>query len=373
MKPLNSAKIAIVCDWLTTQGGAEKVILGLHKLFPQAPIFTSLYNPEKIKGFENAEIHTSGLQKIPFIKHRHQLLLNFMPSVFENFNLNDFDIVISSSHSCAKGVLLKPGTLHVCYCHSPMRYAWDNHQKYIREYSTNKLIKKSAEIFIHKIRQWDRLSADRVDNFIANSNYIGQRIYKFYRRHSVTIYPFIKPQEFYHQERKPFYLAVGRLTSYKKFDLIVDAFNQNGLTLKIAGTGGMEKDLKAKAGKNIEFLGYVPDTELRDLYGTARALIFPQKEDFGIIPLEAMASGCPVIAFAQGGSLETVINGKTGVLFPEQSITSLNRAIEIFQDTTFDVDYIMKHAQKFSNERFNEQITDYLSKLWNIHQLSHSK
>ena len=251
-----------------------------------------------------------------------------------------------------------------------MRYAWDNHQKYIREYSTNSLVKKTAQFLIHKTRLWDRISADRVDHFIANSNYIGQRIEKFYRRKSVTIHPFINPDDFTQLQQEDFFLAVGRLTSYKKFDLIVDAFNQNGLPLKIAGTGNMDGYLRGKANKNIEFLGFVDDQRLHNLYATAKALIFPQKEDFGIIPLEAMSSGCPVIAFARGGALETVIDCKTGLLFPEQNIDSLNQAIERFASCKFDRDAIVSHAQTFSQERFNRQFLDYLHKIWQRHQLT---
>lgn len=370
MKSLRKAKIALVCDWLTTAGGAEKVILGLHRLFPTAPIYTSLYDRQRVRGFENAKIITSKLQRIPILRRRHQLLLNLMPSAFEQFDLGQYDLVISSSHSCAKGVLLKPQTLHVCYCHSPMRYAWDNHQKYIREYSTNSLVKKSAQFLIHKIRLWDRISADRVDHFIANSDYIGQRIEKFYRRKSVVIHPFINPDDFTQLKQENFFLAVGRLTSYKKFDLIIDTFNQNGLNLKIAGTGNMEGYLRGKAHKNIEFLGFVDDEHLRNLYATTKALIFPQKEDFGIIPLEAMASGCPVIAFAKGGALETVIDGKTGLLFAEQNIESLNQAIERFTDCIFERDAIVSHARTFGQERFNRQFLDYLHKIWQRHQLT---
>lgn len=367
---LRNAKIAIVCDWLTNQGGAEKVVLGLHRLFPAAPIYTALYNPKKVEGFQHARIHTSSLQKIPLLRRRHQLLLSLMPSAFENFNLDDFDLVISSSHSCAKGIVLKPQTLHVCYCHSPMRYAWDNHQKYIREYSTISLIKKSAQFLMHKIRLWDRLSADRVDHFIANSAYIGQRIAKFYRRKSVTIHPFIDPASFSSGERSDFFLAVGRLTSYKKFDLLVEAFNTNGLPLKIAGTGNMENRLRDRAGKNIEFLGFVSDSKLKELYSTARALVFPQKEDFGIIPLEAMASGCPVIAYGRGGALETIVDQKTGLFFHQQSPESLNQAIEQFQGCRFDHEAIARHGKSFSQERFNRQMLDYLHKIWHLHQLT---
>lgn len=371
---LKKLKIAIVCDWLTNQGGAEQVILGLHQLFPNAPIYTSLYNPEKIKGFEKAEIHTSFLQKIPFAKSHHQFLLYLMPRAFESFDLSAYDIVISSSHSCAKGIIVSPGTLHVSYCHSPMRYAWENHQNYIREYAISGLVKKIAPFLIHKIRLWDRLSADRVDQFITNSAYISQRVQKFYRRDSQVIHPFINVENFSKttEKRQDFYLAVGRLTAYKKFDLIVDAFNELGLPLKIAGTGNMEKRLKAKAKSNIEFLGFLPDSERNKLYHQAKALIFPQCEDFGIIPLEAMASGCPIIAYGKGGALETVVDGVTGIFFPEQTSEALKAAIQKFQATTFHTDKIISHTHQFDQSKFNQNFLQMLGTTWNNYQLKNS-
>lgn len=373
MKSLQKAKIAIVCDWLTTQGGAEKVILGLHQLFPNAPIYTSLYNSEKIDGFENATIHTSFIQKIPGAKTHHQFFLPLMPNAFESFNLNEFDIVISSSHSCAKGLLLKPETLHISYCHSPMRYAWDDYQKYIREYAVSKIVKILATPLIHQIRIWDRISADRVDHFLANSDYVKKRITKFYRRNSTVIHPFIEPEKFTSEKKQDFYLAVGRLTSYKKFDLIVKAFNQNKLPLKIVGTGGMLKKLQAIANNNIEFLGFVQEAQLKQLYGQAKALIFPQIEDFGIIPLEAMASGCPVIALAQGGALETVIPGKSGLLFSNQSVESLNEAINKLNQTVFSEQEIINQAKKFSKENFNLAFIKFLENAWHQYQLKLTK
>jgi glycosyltransferase involved in cell wall biosynthesis len=373
VKSLQQARIAIVCDWLTNQGGAEKVIMGLHELFPSAPIYTSLYNPEKLRGFQNARIHTSFLQKYPLAKDKHQFFLGLMPRAFESFNLNNYDIVISSSHSCAKGLILKPSTLHVSYCHSPMRYAWDNYQKYISEYAVSGLIKRFASFYIHKIRLWDKITADRVDHFIANSEYIKNRIKKFYRRDSTVIYPFIEPEQFYSSVKENFYIAVGRLTSYKKFDLVVEAFNKNGLPLKVIGTGGMLKNLKSIAGPNIEMLGFTPDNVLRDLYSRAKALVFPQCEDFGIIPLEAMASGCPVIAYGKGGALETVIEGKTGVLFPEQTVDSLNAAIRDFERIEFDQQKIIQHAGQFGKEQFNKKFLETLEKSWQEYQLILSK
>lgn len=357
---MNELNIAIVCDWLTVNGGAEKVILALHKLFPNAPIYTSVYNPEKVKGFEDAKIHTSYIQNLPMSKSRHQLYLNLMPGVFENFNLDKYDIVISSSHSCAKGVITKPDTLHLCYCHTPMRYAWEDSINYINEYEINGLVKKLAPWIIHKIRMWDRISAERVDKFITNSAYIQKRVKKFYRRDSSVIHPFIdtnkfKP-DFSRSKRENFYLAVGRLTPYKKFDLVIEAFNKSGLPLKIAGTGVAEAKLKKEAKDNIELLGHVPDAQLIELYRSAKGLIFPQLEDFGIIPLEAMACGCPVIAYGAGGALETVINGKTGIFFKQQTPESLGDAVDKFESMIFDYNEIAKHASKFNREQFNRQI-----------------
>jgi len=365
---IQNAKIAIVCDWLTTSGGAEKIILSLHKMFPRAPIYTSIYNPEKVKGFEKATIITSGLQNLPFAKEKHQLYLSLMPRAFEKMNLNDYDIVISSSHSCAKGIITKPETLHICYCHSPMRYAWENSINYIKEYDINPILKKIAPWFMHKIRMWDRLSADRVDYFIANSKHIQKRIHKYYRRPSRVIYPFYDTNKYTtdkDNERSNFYLAVGRLTQYKKFDLLIETFNQTGLPLKIVGTGISETKLKACAKENIEFLGFITDKELRELYCKAKALIFPQVEDFGIIPLEAMACGCPIIAYAQGGALETVIDGKTGILFKKQTPDSLKHAIQKRTTLKFNHENIQKHAQNFTEEKFQKEMFQLIEKKWN--------
>ncbi len=362
---LNSLKIAIVCDWLTSSGGAEKVILSMHRMFPNAPIYTALYNQERVKGFEDAKIITSYLQKIPGASKKHQLLISQMPRAFESFNLDQYDIVLSSSHACAKGVITNPATMHICYCHSPMRYAWENSINYVKEYSINPIVKKIAPWMIHKLRLWDRVSAERVDHFLTNSNYVKKRIFKYYRKRATVIYPFVNTEKFTPSDnRGDYYLAVGRLTPYKKFDLIVDSFSKSGKSLKIAGTGVAEKDLKNKAGDNIDFLGYVSDNQLTNLYQQAKALIFPQIEDFGIIPLEAMACGCPVIAYGKGGALETVKEGVTGIFFDQQSSSSLTKAIQEFEKHKFNHRIIRKHAEKFSESVFSENLLKYIENNW---------
>jgi glycosyltransferase involved in cell wall biosynthesis len=249
-----------------------------------------------------------------------------------------------------------------------MRYAWENSHSYINEYSTNRFVKRCAKFFMHKMRIWDRLSADRVDNFIANSSHVQQRIYKYYRKPSTVIHPFVDVKDYkVNGERDKFFLAVGRLTPYKRFDLLIDAFNELGLPLKIAGTGVAEKSLKKNAKNNIEFLGPIPDEELRELYSHARGLVFPQVEDFGIIPLEAMATGCPVIAYAKGGALETVIDGKTGLFFHQQTAEALRHAVYKFFKTDFDTRTIRNHAEKFDREIFNKKIIEFLEHKWQHH------
>ena len=361
------AKIALVFDWMTIPGGAEKVNLVLHKMFPDATIFTSVLNEEKVRGFEEAKIKTSFIQKMPFAKTYHQIYLGMMPYAYELFDLSDYDIVISSSHSCAKGVITKPETLHISYCHTPMRYAWDNWHEYIQQYKMNPLIKFFGKKRIHKIRMWDRLSAERVDHFIANSNTTKRRIQKYYNKPATVIYPMINKKDHKIAEKtKGYFLAVGRLIPYKKFDLIVDTFNKTGLPLKIAGTGIMEKELREKAKSNIEFLGYVNDQKLQTLYRECEALIFPQIEDFGITPLEAMASGRPVIALGKGGALDTIIDGKTGIFFKNQTVPSLQKAVETYTKTkeSFNPQEIRSHAENFDTKEFQKHFMKHLKEKW---------
>jgi glycosyltransferase involved in cell wall biosynthesis len=367
---LKNAKIAIVCDWLTNFAGAERVILKMHKIFPDAPIYTSVYNEKTMQAFKDAVIHTSFVQQIPKAKEKHQLFLKLYPLAFEQFDLSQYDIVISSCHSCSKGIITKPETLHISYCHSPMRYAWDNSHEYLRTYNMHGFLKKFVPKLMYKMRIWDRLAADRVDFFATNSNFVKKRIKKYYKRDAEVIYPMVDINNFYisNQDTKKYYLAVGRFTPYKRFDLIIDAFNELPYKLKIVGTGVAQKELKKRARTNIEFLGHVSEEMLKDLYANCKALIFPQIEDFGITPLEAMASGRPVVAFNKGGSLETVIDNKTGIFFDEQNVISLKSAIEKCENTGWDSKLIRQHAMKFDEKVFEKEFLSYIEEKWDYWQ-----
>jgi glycosyltransferase involved in cell wall biosynthesis len=363
---LRQAKVALVFDWMTVPGGAEKVNQVLHEMFPEAPIFTSVFNPDKFPEMKDADIRTSFIQNLPLSKKRHQFYITMMPYAYELFDLSEFDIVISSSHACAKGVITKPETLHLCYCHSPMRYAWDNWQQYIGDYKMSGFIKRWGKKRMHKLRIWDRLSADRVDHFVANSNTTEKRIGKYYRRPADVVFPPINCKKFkVSPTTKGYFLAAGRLTPYKKFDLIIETFNQLGLPLKVVGTGIAEDDLKRQAKSNIQFTGYVSDHELKRLYSECEALIFPQKEDFGITPIEVMAAGRPVIAFNQGGALD-YITSETGIFFNKQTPESLKKAISSYQDNrkTFDSQKIRNHALKFDTSEFKKQLRKSIQEHW---------
>lgn len=359
-------KIALIADWLTNYGGAESVVSAFHDLFPQAPIYTTLYKPKAMRELGTLKnVHTTWLNKIPFAKH--QWLLSLMPVEVERMNLDGYDIVLSSSHSVAKGVITKPETVHICYCHTPMRYAWESWDLESRLKKFPRILHGTIRKQIAKIKEWDFAAAQRVDHFIANSTHIAGQIKKHYGREAVVIYPPVHTEKF-----KPilnptadYYLAVGRLIPYKKFDLLVETFNTLGLPLKIAGTGPDLKKLRKMAKSNIEILGHVEEVELAKLYANCKALLFPQLEDAGIVPLEAMASGRPVIALNRGGSLDTMIDGVTGVLFEEQTTDSLKKAITRFESMTFDPKVIRAHAEKFDVELFKQKILNFIHGLPN--------
>ncbi len=365
-------KIAIIQEWLTSVGGSDKVVKSINEIFPEAEIFTLVADKSVCEelGIDYKRVHTSFIQKLPFGKTKYRTYLPLMPFAIEQFDLSEFDIVISSSHAVAKGVLTKNTQLHICYCHSPMRYAWDLYHEYLADAGLNNGLKGFfAKYMLHRIRLWDVLSSYRVDYFISNSNYIAKRINKVYRRDAVTIYPNVDITHFnLCEEKENYYLASSRLVAYKKIDLIVKAFNQmpDKKLVVIGGGPDLQKIVKL-AGPNIEVLGYQPFNILKEKMQKAKSLVFAADEDFGIIPVEAQACGTPVIAFGKGGSLETVIENKTGLFFKEQTIDSIVDAVNRFekQYDQFNPLEIRKHAEKFSEDRFKKEIKDFVLTKYN--------
>ncbi len=333
-------RIALVHEWLTSVAGSERVLLALHDLYPQAPIYTSVYAPEKFPMLAGADVRPSFLQKVPGAVKKHQAFPWLRTVAFERFDLSEYDVVISSCHAESKGVITRPETMHLCYCYTPIRYYWSGYTHYLanpRYGVLNPVVKLVMPYMMNYLRLWDRCAADRVDLFVAISEYVALRIRKYYRREAGVIYPPVNTSAF-HVSPSPddYFLMVGRLIPYKRADLVVEAFNRLGLKLKIAGEGTELESLKSRARPNIEFLGRVPDSELPELYSRCKAFIFPQEEDFGITPLEAMASGRPVIAYRAGGAMETVVEGETGIFFDRQDEASLIEAVRSFEAESFD-------------------------------------
>ncbi|MBX4211492.1 MAG: glycosyltransferase [Candidatus Yanofskybacteria bacterium] len=355
-------KIAFVHDYLNQYGGAERVLKALCDLYPRAPIYTTLYDSQTTRGvFDRRVIRTSFLQNLPFGKKYHHAFSPLMPMAVEQFDFSNFDVVLSISHSFAKGIITKPGTRHVCYCLTPPRYLWDDSHKYVQEFQYSSIVKKFIPPFLSYLRVWDREASLRPDELVSISQFVKGRINKYYNRSSEIIYPPVDAQKFKVAEWvDDYFLMVGRLVTYKKFDMVINVFNNLGWPLKIVGTGIELQRLKKIAGPTIEFLGQVEDEKLPDLYARARALIFPQEEDFGIVPLEAMASGRPVIAFAGGGALETVVDGKTGVFFHEQNEESLELTLKNFDHRQFDPELCRTQAEKFDLPVFQDQMRHLL-------------
>lgn len=360
-------KIALVHDWLTNMGGAERVVINFKEIYKDAPIYTTLYDPDNLDNeLKNINVKTSFLQKPKNLRKGHQRLLPFMPMAFESFDLNEYDVVLSSSSSCAKGVITNPNTMHVCYCHTPMRYAWEYYYEYANEWGLNKLKGKLLKYVMNYMRMWDRVSADRVDYFIANSENVAKRIWKHYRRESVVIHPPVRCKLFNISDiDEDYFLIVSRLVPYKRIDLAVQAFNELGLPLVVIGVGKDLDRLKAMAKNNIKFLGRQPDEVIKEYYSKCRAFVFPGEEDFGITPLEAQASGRPVIAYGKGGALETVVEQRTGVFFKQQTVEDLKDAVSRFQSLSFDKIFIRKHAESFDEKIFEMKIKNFVNEKYN--------
>ena len=355
-------KIALVHDYLVQYGGAERVLECFCELFPYAPIYTIVHDKKLMHGvLENKNIHTSFLQKFPLARKNHRIFPLLMPLAVEQFDFSKYDIVLSDSASYAKGIITGPETLHICYMHTPMRYAWDDCEKYTEDFGFPKIIKKLIPFAMNYIRLWDKASADRVDKFIANSNFVAKRIKKYYRKNSIVINPPVSVNKFYlSRKRGNYFLMVGRLIAYKRHDIAIQAFNKLGLPLKIIGRGPEMKKLKKMAGPNIEFLERVSDKELPRYYAECRAFIFPQEEDFGIVAIEALASGRSLITYRGGDIPEHIEEGKTGIFFERQTPEDIIKAVKKFQNEDYNPEYIRSKALKFDREIFKSKIKEYI-------------
>ena len=353
---------------MVSPGGAERTLFELHQIWPDAPIYTAAYTPEKFPEFANADVRVTWLNRIKLAKTKHQLFPLLRAWAFRSLNLSEYDIIISSSSAEAKYVRKGKHTLHICYCHTPIRYYWSDYDWYLAHppFGRLNLVAQSILPFIiHGLRRMDYKAAQRVDLFIANSMHVQKRIATYYKRQSTVIYPPVSVERFsLSTERGDYYLIVGRQVAYKRLDLAVDAFNELGLPLKVSGVGEEIAKQKPRAKSNIEFLGRVGDEQLADLYAGAKGFIFPAEEDFGIVPVEAMASGTPVIAYGEGGVLETVIDGKTGIFFHEKSALALVEAIKRFEKMKFDPSFIRKHALTFGDTVYRRKMESYVDEHW---------
>lgn len=354
-------KLAIIADWLPTFGGAEHVIAEFHALWPDAPIFTTVARRGHLGPLDQADIRTSNLQRWYRLLKRHEVLLPWMPHAIESMDLKDFDVIVSSSHAVAKGIIPPSSAVHVCYCHTPMRYAWEMEEEYLRDFRVPSMLRRTVKRMLTRLRRFDLTTAKRVDLFLANSTTTQQRIARVYGRESTVIPPpvqerFLDSPLLRTDDRKGF-LAIGRLVPYKRFDLLIEAANQLQLPLTIAGTGHDFARLKALAGPTVQLLGFVEDSDLPHLYGHARAILLPQIEDAGVVPLEAQACGTPVIALRRGGVLDTVQENRTGIFFEQQTVAALKEALERFERTPFDPHMIREHARQFSSANFRQSIS----------------
>lgn len=357
-------RVAFVHEYLNQFGGAERTLAVLSEMFPTAPIYTLLYDEQATRGlFKNQTVNTSFLHKFPGAINHHEWYPLLMPLAIEQFDFSSFDLVISVSASFAKGIITKPAARHICYCLTPPRFLWDNSQKFGKDFGFPPLIRFASQPLISYLRMWDHSAVDRVDEFWRISDFVGKRIEKYYHQPSALIYPPVDTDKFPIAIDLPqnYFLMVGRLVSYKKFDVAIRALNKLNLPLKIIGTGPEIGRLKRLAHSNIEFLGQVNDDELGRYYRGARALIFPQEEDFGIVPLEMMASGRPVIAYRRGGAEETVIENKTGIFFEAQTPEAIIDAIKRFDDHEFSPTTCRAQAEKFSVKIFKEKIKSALN------------
>lgn len=360
-------KTAIICDWLVTYAGSERVLEEMIQCFPDADLFAvvDFLSDSQRHFLKNKPVTTTFIQKLPLAHKKYRSYLPLMPLAIEQLDVSGYDLILSSSHAVAKGVLTGPDQIHISYVHSPMRYAWDLQHQYLKETGLKGLRGWAAKYFLHRLRLWDLRSANGVDHFMANSHYIARRILKTYRREAMVIYPPVDIHHFKpHFQKEDFYLTASRMVPYKKIDLIVESFSQMpDKKLVVIGDGPDMKKIKEKAASNIEIIGHQSPTTLLHYMQRAKAFVFAAEEDFGIAPVEAQACGTPVIAYAKGGALETVKGldqqQPTGVFFNEQSVSALQAGIREFEanQDRIRLEDCVAHAQQFSAERFRKELT----------------
>ena len=361
--------IALVHDFFCNLGGSDQVAAALHQLYPQAPVYTLLVSGrnQDAELIQGTDLRPSFVQRLPLARRWHEPYLPFFPIAIESFDLTGYDLILSSSHVCAKGVIPAPEALHLCYCHTPARYAWDLGPLYLRR--LNPLVRLYAAAVMHRLRMWDVTSSARVDHFIANSGFVAQRIWRYYRRSATVIHPPVDTGFFTPGGQDgDYYLVVSRLTAYKRIDLAVEAFTQLGLPLVVIGDGPERRRLQSQAGPNVTFLGAVSRNQVRESMRNCRGLIYPGKEDFGITPVEVQATGRPVVALGAGGALESVVDGATGVLFAEQTAEALRDAVTRCSALSFDREAIRRHALQFDREVFFRKMTGFVRETWEQHR-----
>ena len=367
---MDGIKVALVHDWFPVRRGGEKVFEVFAELFPKAPIYSLFHFPgSQIPEIEERTIRTSFIQHLPFLRSKFRHYLPLFPLAAELFNLQEYDLILSSSHCVAKGIIPRPDALHISYIHSPVRYAWNQYFAYFGQGRLGSFSRLFIPPIIHYLRMWDVTSSNRADYFIANSRAVARRITRYWGRPAEVVYPFVDTDYFTPTEgQKDYFLIVSALVPYKRIDLAIKAFNRRGIPLKIVGQGPEYKKLRKIASSEVEFCGPVKDKELLSLYRGARALLLPGEEDFGITPLEAQACGVPVIAYGRGGALDTVIQGETGVLFDEASEKALLDALDNFSRITFNRQTIRGNALAFSREIFKTRIQKILADKWRRHK-----
>lgn len=362
-------KTALIHEWLVTQAGAESVLQSIYSLYPGS-IFTLFHDADGLKDtlWENIPVTTSMLQRLPFARKHHRAFLPLYPMAIEQFDLREYNLILSSSYAVAKGVLTSSDQLHICYCHSPMRYIWDLTFQYLEAANLQGGLKSFfIRAIFHYIRTWDAVSAMRVNEFVANSQYIARRIKKCYNRDATVIYPPVDVENFSINDKKEnYFITISRLVPYKRIDLLVHAFNELKLPLIIIGEGPDKKRLKEIAHKNVHLLGYIPVAEMKEYLSKARAFVFSAEEDFGIVNVEAQACGVPVIAYGRGGALESVIPYQTGVFFYKQNTQHIIAAVNDFlaAEDSFDPYIIRANAQQFPRSRFEAEFKQFVDNAW---------